>query len=124
MTGVRSHEDLHCWQLAAKLRDRLYEIADRPGVRQDGKFCDQIRSAANSAVDRISEGFYRYHTLDHARFLGYARGSFGEIQGQLRHAQKRKYLVEPEFGEVWNLACRAMAATTKLQTYLLNCPRR
>jgi four helix bundle protein len=123
MAGVRNHEDLVAWQLSWRLKEGVFAFTARAPARLEFKFCQQIRSASNSATDSISEGFYRYSSKDFARFLAIARSSLGEVKNQLRHAQARHYFDEREFGELWVLACRAMAATTRLQTYLRNCAR-
>ena len=124
MAGVRNHEDLVVWQLSWQLKERVFAFTGREDVRRDFKFCAQIRSASTSATDTIAEGFYRYSPRDFARFVGMARGSLGEVKNQLRHARAREYLDASEFTELWTLACRAMAATTNLQTYLRNCAPR
>jgi four helix bundle protein len=72
----------------------------------------------------LAEGFYRYQPADFARFCAMCRGSLGEVKSQLRLAQEQRYLVQEDFDEAWQLACRAMAATTRLQGYLRNCPKR
>lgn len=118
MEGVRNHEHLIVWKLCWELKERVFEFTARERVCRDFKFCDQIRAAANSATATVSEGFYRFVPKDFANFLRFTRGSLGEVKNQLRHAQSRQYLDEPEFRELWNLACRAQAATTNLQKYL------
>ena len=57
MSGFQSPEEFDAWQLAWELKERVFEFtATTPTVR-DGKFCDEIREAARSAPDNISEGF-------------------------------------------------------------------
>ena len=110
MAGVRSHEELDF-------------TATGPASR-DFTFRDQIRSAASSATDRLSEGFYRYYSREFARFCSMTRGSLGEVMNQLQHAQRQNYMSKAEFDEMWLLACRAMGKTTNLLKYLLRCPPR
>jgi four helix bundle protein len=124
MPGVKSHEELASWQLCEQLKEQIFAFTDRAAARGDFKFCNQIRTAATSATDNLAEGFYRYYSRDFARFCSMTRGSLGEIKCQLLHARKRGYLSESEFEDAARLTRRAMAATTKLQTYLRMCPPR
>ena len=64
MAGVRNHEDLVAWQLSWQLKERVFAFTARDPTRLEFKFCQQIRSASNSATDTISEGFYRYEITD------------------------------------------------------------
>jgi four helix bundle protein len=121
MAGVRTHEDLVAWRLSWELKERVFAFTALEPARRDFGFCNQIRRASTSATDTIAEGFYRYAPKDFARFLAIARSSLGEVKNQLRHARVRGYLDETTFAELWTLACRAMAATTNLQTYLRTC---
>jgi four helix bundle protein len=124
MAGVRNHKDLAAWRFSWQLKEEVFAFTANDRVRRDFKFCDQIRSASNSATDNISEGFYRYSPTDFARFLTIARASLGEVKNQLEHARSRDFLDESEFRELWTLACRAMAATTNLMKYLRRYARR
>jgi four helix bundle protein len=121
MAGVRNHEELVAWQLCEQLKEQIFTFTDRAPARADYKFCDQIRSAATSATDNVAEGFYRYSPRDFARFCSMTRGSLGEIKSQLLHARKRQYVEQADFEDLSRLTRRAMAATTRLQTYLRTC---
>jgi len=124
MAAIKNHEDLEAWKLSWELKERIFAFTATGPVSRDFKFRDQIRSAACSACDCLSEGFYRYYSGEFARFCSMTRGSLGEVKNQLRHAKERKYVSAPEFDEMWTLACRAMGATTGLLKYLLKCPPR
>jgi four helix bundle protein len=109
------------WKLCWELKERVFALTAYGPAFQDFRFRDQIRSAACSACDTLCEGFYRYYSRDFARFCSMTRGSLGEVKGQLLHARKREYLGQAEFDEVSTLACRALAATTNLHSYLRRC---
>jgi four helix bundle protein len=123
MAGVRNHKNLAAWRFSWQLKEEVFAFTANDRVRRDFKFCDQIRSASNSATDNISEGFYRFSPTDFARFLTIARASLGEVTNQLDHARKRDYLDESQFDHLRTLARRAMAATTNLMKYLHKCAR-
>src|SRR5262245_16879250 len=124
MSGVRNHENLIAWQLCEELKKKVFAFTGRRPACSDFKLCNQIRSAAASATDRIAEGFYRYYSRDFARFCAMTRGSLGEIKNQLLHARKRGYLDQTDYDEISGLARRTMAATTKPHNYLRNCAPR
>src|SRR6266480_2370378 len=103
MVGVRNHEDLVAWQLCKDLKESVFAFTGSGGACRDFKFRNQIRDASCSAMDCLSEGFYRFYPKDFARFCSMTRGSLGEVKSQLRHAQSRQYLVKTEFDQIWTL---------------------
>jgi four helix bundle protein len=58
--GVRSHEELICWQLSNELKVQVCALLKSGSVVQDFDFSDQIRRSASSAARNIAEGFGRY----------------------------------------------------------------
>jgi four helix bundle protein len=56
MPGVRRFEDFDCWKLSNELKLAIYEVVERPHIKTDRDFCDQIRSAVASAPANIAEG--------------------------------------------------------------------
>ena len=116
--GARHFTDLAAWQLAARLRDEVVAFTATPPANRDFGFCNQIRDASASAAANIAEGFTRFSHADFARFLVIARSSLSETQNHLLDAQGRGYLPEARFVELSTLAKRALAATTRLLTYL------
>lgn len=116
--GAKTPEELIAWQLAHALKLAVYEIVARPKVRRDGDFCHQIREAAASGEDNISEGFWRYGHGDFACFLISARGSLGEVHNKLGDAADRGHIPRDEASRHRQLARRALKATSRLQAYL------
>ena len=120
--GVRHHTQLIAWQLANELKREVYRFTATPAVRQDFKFCNQIRDSASSAPSNICEGFYRYRHTEFGRFVEIARSSIGETQNHLQDALDRNHLEAAEFGRCWELSERAMSAASKLLIYLRTHP--
>lgn len=50
-------------------------------------------------MHNIAEGFERGTRLEFIQFLGYAKGSCGELRSQLYRALDRKYITQQEFDE-------------------------
>ena len=115
MAGFKSPEEFRAWQLAWELKERVYEFTEKPAAVRDGDFCNEIRKAARSAPDNISEGFYRFNPVDFANFVRIARGSLGEVRNQLRHAHSKKFLTDEEFSDLFHLCRRAIGAATGLR---------
>ena len=124
VSGCKSPEEFDAWRLSWELKERVVAFTATHLAVRDRKFCDEIREAARSAPDNISEGFYRFNPPDFANFVRMARGSLGEVSNQLRHAHARRYLTDDEFGELSQLCRRAIGACTGLRLYLLRLPKR
>ena len=86
MDPARHYEELICWQLATELKIRLYAVAERPHIRRDFKYVDQVRESAASAPSNIAEGFGRRSNKEFLHYLDIARGSLNEVQNHLRDA--------------------------------------
>ena len=123
MAGARHFEELHGWMLAQELKLAIYEVSDRPEIKRDQQFYEQIRSAAASATSNIAEGFGRRTHADFARFLDVARGSLSECQNHVRDGLDRGYLTETERSDLTDLARRASGAVAGLQRYLRRKPK-
>ena len=109
--------------LAQELKLAIYEVSDRPEIKRDQQFYEQIRSAAASATSNIAEGFGRRTHADFARFLDVARGSLSECQNHVRDGLDRGYLTETERSDLTDLARRASGAVAGLQRYLRRKPK-
>ena len=123
MTVARRFEDLIVWQLAVRIRDRVYALTETGAASRDFKFRDQIRDSASSVPSNISEGFLLYSPPQFARQLNIAKGSLGETQNHLLHGKEKKYFSEDEFIDLWRLTCRALKAANRLHAYLRRCGR-
>lgn len=121
---ARRYHDLIAWQLADQLRHEVIGLTRRPEVARDRDFCEQIRDAAASGPNNITEGFLRYSHRDFARFVLIARSSVGEVQAELGDARDRGYLSEAEFQRLQSLSERTLATITALHTYLRTSPDR
>ena len=122
MSGAKDFRELACWQLANEFKIRIYRVVERPAVRRDFKFADQIRDAAASAPRNIAEGFGRRTHADFAHYLDIARGSLMESQNHLCDGVDRGHLTAAERDEMILLGKRAGSAIAALQRYLRNNP--
>ena len=123
MEGFQKPEQFAAWQLAWELKQRIFAFTAAAPAARDRDFCQDIREAARSAPDNISEGFYRFNPPDFANFVRFARGSLGEVRNQLKHAEANDYLTDVELDDLLRLCRRAIRAATGLRLYLLRLPK-
>ena len=69
-------------------------------------------------MDNIAEGFERGTRSEFIQFLGYSKGSCGELRSQLYKALDRKYISQQQFDEFYVMAVRISAMLQKLIEYL------
>lgn len=77
MSFAERFEDLEIWQEARSLHRQIYSVLQ---LCKDYSFRDQMRRAALSVMNNISEGFERRTKKDFAHFLDLAKGSAGEVR--------------------------------------------
>jgi four helix bundle protein len=117
MATVKHYRELVCWQLSVELRSGLIAITDRPRVRRNLKFCDQVGDSTRSAPANIAEGFNRSNR-EFMRYLDIALGSLQETENHVDEALERKYLTPEEHLRFRTLAKRAIRAAEELKAYL------
>jgi four helix bundle protein len=84
-------EDLEICKEARRLNKLVYCSLE---TCRDYSFKDQIRRAALSVMNNISEGFERRTAKDFAHFLDLAKGSAGEVRSMNYAAEDLKILEE------------------------------
>ena len=88
-------EDLEIWRQAQELAVRLYDLfgrASAAAAAHDFEFITQIRSAAVSISNNISEGFDSGTRPEFARFLRIAKRSCAEVRNMLHLSERLEYL--------------------------------
>lgn len=83
MAKIKQFEDLEIWQKAAAIAVEIYVLSEEGKLKTDWGMKDQIRRAAASISDNISEGFEYDNNKDFVKFLRYAKGSAGELRSKL-----------------------------------------
>ena len=90
-------EDLEVWKRSARLAAEIYkEIREL----KDWGFRDQITRSALSIPSNIAEGFERLSAKDTVRFLGYSKGSCGELRTQIYIGVDIDYIAK-DTGKAW-----------------------
>jgi len=80
---VNSFEELQIWQKAINIGIKIYHLSDQPPLKNDYKSRDQLIGSAVSISNNIAEGFEYNSRVQFIKFLGYAKGSAGELRSQL-----------------------------------------
>jgi len=117
MATLKSYRELHCWQLSVELRRGMIAVTDRPEVRRNFKFCDQVGESTRSAPANIAEGFKRPNRV-FMNYLDIAIGSLQETENHVDEALEREYVDVSEHANFRLLAKRAIRASEELKAYL------
>lgn len=118
MGGAKTFEELECWQLGRELANAVYALTKDVAVARDFAYVDQIRRAALSVMNNISEGHERGSNKDFVRFLYMARGSAGEVRNMLYIGLDQRYMTEKSFEQIKELSARTSKACYGLIRYL------
>lgn len=89
-------EDLEVYQVAREFRKAMYQVAKKLPEEEKFGLTNQIRRAAVSLTNNISEGHGRYHFLDQIRFTLQSRGSLEELLDDLNVCIDERYLLPDE----------------------------
>ncbi len=106
--AARTFEELHIYQRARELTNRVYALTRDEAFARDRSLIDQLRRAAVSVVSNIAEGFERGTSVEFVQFLYIAKGSSGEVRAQLQIAADQQYIAEHQFASLAEF-CRRLS---------------
>lgn len=119
MSTIKSFEDIESWKLARSLCKKLGELIEAGNFQKCFRLIHQIEGSSGSIMDNIAEGFERGSRGEFIQFLGYAKGSCGELKSQLYRALDRSFLTKNEFDELYNTANHISSLLQRFMSYLL-----
>jgi four helix bundle protein len=93
-------EDLEIWQSAIEIADKLFDIADKLEKLKLFRFAEQLRGAALSMSNNISEGSGSNSKKEFKQFLNIARRSTFENVNILIVLNKRGLVTNKELSEL------------------------
>ncbi|MDQ6481738.1 four helix bundle protein [Dyadobacter sp. LHD-138] len=96
-------EALHIYQMAMKLGDAVWSLADSWRYFVKDTIGKQLIRSADSVAANIAEGYGRYHYKENLNFCFYARGSLKETSTWLAKAQNRNLISLEKFTELSQL---------------------
>ncbi len=115
MGKIKQFEDLDIWKEATQVAIDIYLESKKGKLKTDFGMKDQIRKAAMSISDNISEGFEYENNKDFIRFLRYAKGSSGELRNKLYVLQKVDFISEETYIAMYN---RLMSLSKQISGFM------
>jgi four helix bundle protein len=111
---MKTYQNLRVWQMGVDLVVLIYKITNSfPNAERFG-LTSQIRRAAISIPANISEGYYRGHKQEYARFLKIAFASGGELETHLVIAEKLDFLQQENHRKITETLSQIMKMLHKL----------
>jgi len=111
-------EDIHAWQKARELTNRVYRFTGQGLFQKDFGLKDQIRKASVSIMSNIAEGSERDTDKDFSRFLVIAKASTSEVRSQLYIAKDQGYLNNEDYENTYALTIEIGGMLKGLIKYL------
>jgi four helix bundle protein len=118
MSKIDRFEDIHAWQQARCLCQKIYTTTTNKNFNRDFGLIDQARRASVSVMANIAEGFGRKTDKDFANFLYMSKGSAMEVISHLHVAQDQDYITKDTFNTLRNDYEQIIGKLTKLIHYL------
>ena len=81
---------------------KVYEVTKTYPAEEKYNLVSDMRRAANSVTNNISEGFGRYEKLDKTRFYKISRGSCYELVNQSLASQALGFITDKDKEELTN----------------------
>ncbi|MBL7749451.1 MAG: four helix bundle protein [Chitinophagaceae bacterium] len=119
MATIKRFEDIESWKMAKELCSIIGKHIDEGRFKRNYRLIDQLEGSSGSIMDNIAEGFERGTKGEFMLFLGYAKGSAGELRSQLYRALNRGYIKQDEFDTLFNLVIKISGLLQKFIEYLL-----
>lgn len=118
MATIKKFEDVEAWKAARDLCNKIGIIIENGSFSKNYRLINQTEGSSGSIMDNIAEGFERGTRSEFIQFLGYSKGSCGELRSQFYRALDRNYISQQQFDEFYVMAVRISAMLQKLIEYL------
>ena len=118
MATVKHFEELEIWKLSRELCKHVGNVIDEGKFQNNFRIINQIEGSSGSIMDNIAEGFERGTKGEFIQFLGYAKGSCGELRSQLYRALDRNYINSIQFEKMIAFCKKISSMIQKFIVYL------
>ena len=98
----------------------IYELISWTNFKKDYGFKNQIQRTAVSVMSNIAEGFERDNNKEFIKFLGYSKGSAGEIRSMLYVALDLNYITKSDFKRNYTNSISIIKQISNFKKYLRN----
>ncbi|MFO8061908.1 MAG: four helix bundle protein [bacterium] len=114
-------DDLSIYSKSRELIKELYLLTNNnEHFKKDFSFKDQIRRAGISIISNIAEGFERDSDKEFHKFLGYSKGSAGEVRAQITVAYDIGYIDEEAMTSIQDKCNKLLRMMSSLRNYLID----
>jgi four helix bundle protein len=120
MPTIKRFEELEVWKESRLLNQIIGKWLQEKKFENNFRLINQIEGSMGSIIDNIAEGFERGTKAEFIQFLGYAKGSCGELRSQLYRALDRNYIQQNNFDEMLIRLSKISAMLFGLIKYLQN----
>jgi four helix bundle protein len=100
MATIKEFEDLEIWKQARLQSIAIFKIFSRNELKAEFEIKSQMKRSSGSVMDNIAEGFERGGNAEFINFLGYAKGSNGEVRSQIHRLYDFNYLKMDEYNSL------------------------
>ena len=115
---IKRFEEMKMWQDARVLTKRIYDATAVGKFSKDFGLRDQIQRASVSAMSNIVEGYECDNNKEFIKFLGYSKGSTGEVRSLLYVALDNLYINETNFNELKEQCILILQQISNFEKYL------
>ena len=106
------------WQDARSLAKCIYQISSVGKLSKDFGLRDQIQRASVSVMSNIAEGYERDSNKEFIKYLGYSKGSVGEVRSLLYVVLDNEYINENKFTELFEQCVAISQQLSNFEKYL------
>ncbi|HEX9251199.1 MAG TPA: four helix bundle protein [Ignavibacteriaceae bacterium] len=115
---VISFEDLQVWKDSRILVKSIYQLTSDGKFSKDFGLREQIQRASVSIMNNIAEGFERNNNKEYIKFLGYSKGSAGEVRSMLYVATDLGYISQDSFNTLYQMSINIITQLSNFIKYL------
>ena len=115
---VNSFEDLQVWKDSRILVKSIYQLTSDGKFSKDFGLREQIQRASVSIMNNIAEGFERNNNKEYIKFLGYSKGSAGEVRSMLYVATDLGYISQDSYNMHYQMAINIITQISNFIKYL------
>ena len=115
---INSFEDLQVWKDSRILVKTVYQLTSEGKFSKDFGLKEQIQRAAVSIMNNIAEGFERNNNKEYIKFLGYSKGSAGEVRSMLYVATDLGYISQDSFNTLYQMSINIITQLSNFIKYL------